>query len=153
MPDDFDASFFDPQAAIDLIRAQVPDFVLVSGARDLGNARIETLRTPTAWVIANAETPEPVKYDFPEVIDQRVTTRFGVVIAVRDIGDRTGERAREALRPLRVALHRAICRWTPVGASHACRFAGGAMTSSIGQDGLLLWQDDFSVAYDRRLEV
>lgn len=150
---DLSSSFFDAGDAITRLKARVPDLVQVGGARDLGNATHETVRAPMAWVVVMSETAGPVRYESCGFIEVEVTARFGVILAVRDIADRTGTAARTALRPLRVAVQGAMCSWQPVGSNHACRFARGALTSGIGRDGMMFWQDEFTVGFDRRIIV
>lgn len=146
-------SFLDAALISARLRDEVPGFVLVGTARDFANAQAETLRAPSAWVIILAETASEPRYAVAELLDQVVTVRFGVVMAVRDIADRTGAAAREALRPIREQVHRAICSWQPVGSNHACRFSRGALTSGIGKDGMMFWQDEFTVSFDRRIHL
>lgn len=143
-------SWLNPDIIRARIEARVAELVHVGTARTLGNASAETIRTPSAWVVVSAETAGDNEFASCDVIEQVVTVRFGVIVAVRDIADRTGSRARDDLMPIRQAVHAAICTWAPPDAHTACRFLRGQLTSSIGRDGLMLWQDDFSVAFDRR---
>lgn len=142
--------WFDPHAAVARLSAQVPEFILVGTARDLGAAQIETVRTPTAWIVVLAETAGEVRYEFGSFIEQLVTVRFAVILAVRDLGDRTGARAGADLQPIRQSVHRALSSWKPLDANHACRFARGSLVSGVGRDGTLFWQDEFTVTFDRR---
>ncbi|TRD18345.1 phage tail terminator protein [Palleronia caenipelagi] len=145
--------FLDPQEVADRIRARVPALIFVGGAKDLGNATAETLRAPSAWVIVMAETADPPRYEICDLVEQPVTIRFGVVLAVRDIADRTGEAAREALGPVREALHRALTGWQPLGSGRSCLFDRGSLASGIGQDGMMFWQDEFLASFDRRITL
>lgn len=147
----FAQSFLDPQDVVARLLEHGPAFTRVGTARDLGNARVETLRPPMAWVIMMSENGGEIRYQISDMIEQLVTARFGIILAVRDIGDRTGEAAREALKPLREGVHGVICNWKPLGSNHACRFSRGALTSSIGADGMMFWQDEFTVSFDRRI--
>lgn len=142
--------WFDPHAAAAHLAAQVPEFVLVGTARDFGAAKVETVRTPSAWIIVLAETAGEVRYEFGPFIEQLVTVRFGVVLAVRDLGDRTGAQATADLHEIRKSVHRALSAWKPDDANHACRFARGALVSGVDRNGTMFWQDEFTVSYDRR---
>lgn len=142
--------WFDPQDAVDRLDAEVSGFALIGTARDLGAAQIETIRTPSAWIVVLSETAGEVRYEFGDFIEQLVTVRFAVILAVRDLGDRTGARAGADLHGIRKSVHRAISAWKPSDANHACRFARGSLVSGIGRDGTLFWQDEFTVSYDRR---
>ncbi|MDO5648862.1 hypothetical protein [Paracoccus sp. (in: a-proteobacteria)] len=147
---DFSQSFLDPADVAARLATKAPVFTRIGTARDLGNASIETIRAPMAWVIIMSEAAGDVRYEICDVIEQLISVRFGVVLAVRDIGDRTGTVAREALRPLRERVLGALCTWQPIGSNHACRFSRGALASGIGRDGMMLWQDEFTVTFDRR---
>ncbi|KGJ23274.1 hypothetical protein [Paracoccus sanguinis] len=145
--------WLDPADVVARLRADVPDLVEVGTARDLGAARIETILPPSAWVVVLGETAGEVRYEVCELFEQVVTVRFAVVLGVRDIGDRTGSLATSDLLPIRKEVHRALTAWKPQDANHGCRFARGALSGAIGADGTLFWQDEFTVAFDRRTQL
>ena len=154
MPDAiFDQTFLDPTVVAARLEARVTGLRRVGTARDMANASIETIQAPMAWVVIMAETAGEVRYQTSGMIEQLITARFGVVIAVRDIADRTGAAAREDLQPIRKAVLQALGSWMPDGANHNCRFARGALTSGIGRDGMMFWQDEFTVGFDRRIST
>lgn len=137
----------------DHLRASVPLLVSVGLARDLGAVRSNTLRFPSAWVILLGETAGEARYASGDVIEQAVTARIAVVLAVRDIADRTGAAASEDLKAVREAVLLTLCRHVPPGADQAFRFARGALQSGIAADGALFWQDDFTLRFDRRIQI
>jgi|GEM_PF-1716303 len=143
----------DPTVVADRIRIAMPVFRLVGLARDFGAVRSNTLVFPTAWVILTGESAGEAKYATGDVIDQKITSRIGIIMAVRDITDRTGTQAGEGLRPLRESLLLTLGRFVPEGADEAFRFARGALQSGIAADGALFWQDDFTLRHDRRIQI
>lgn len=145
--------WLDPHDVAARLRESVPELVEVGLARDLATARIETILPPSAWVVILSETAGEVRYEVCDFFEQVVTVRFAVVLGVRDIGDRTGTQAATDLLPIRKAVHRALAAWKPVDANHGCRFARGALSGSPGSDGTLFWQDEFTVAFDRRTQL
>lgn len=143
----------DVQPVADHLRNAVPAFVSVGLARDLGAVRSNTIRFPSAWVILLGETAGDNKYESDDAIEQAVTARIAVVMAVRDIADRTGAAASGDLKAIREAVLRTLCRHVPPGADQAFRFARGALQSGIAADGALFWQDDFTLRFDRRIQI
>lgn len=146
----FEQTFLDPAAIAARLTAKVPALRKVGTARDLANATVETVQAPTAWVVIMSEAASDVRYEVCDVIEQLVTVRFGVILAVRDIADRTGTAAREDLKQIRIEVLKALGSWMPEGANHNCRFSRGALTSGIGRDGMMFWQDEFTIGFDRR---
>lgn len=145
--------WLDPADVAHRLRVSVPDLVEVGTARDLATARIETILPPSAWVVILAETAGEVRYEVCDLFEQVVTVRFAVVLGVRDIGDRTGAQAGTDLLPIRKSVHRALTAWKPQDANHGCRFSRGALSGAVAQDGTLFWQDEFTVAFDRRTQL
>lgn len=133
------------------LRAGVPELIEVGTARDLGRVKAEAIRWPSAWVVPLAEEAGPNRYLTCHLTDQEVRARFGVVLAVRDIGDRTGARALTGIETIRPQVLLALGRHRPAGASAPCLHAGGRLVSGIGEDGSMIWQDDFTVTIDRRI--
>lgn len=143
----------DVQAIATHLRASVPAFTSVGMARDFGAVKTSTLRFPSAWVILLAEVAGEARYANGDMIEQAITARIGVIMAVRDIADRDGARASLDLKTLREATLLCLGRHVPSGADQAFRFAKGALQSGISADGALFWQDDFTLRYDRRIQI
>jgi len=133
------------------LHSAVPAFVTVGLARDLGAVRRETIRWPSAWLILLAETAADNRYASDDMIEQPVTARIAVIMAVRDIADRTGAQAATDLKPLREAVMQALGRYCPEGADQTFRFARGLLQSGIDAQGSLFWQDEFTLRFDRRI--
>lgn len=145
--------WLDPAQVANRLRAGVPELVEVGAARDLASARIETILPPSAWVVVLSETAGEVRHEVCDLFEQVVTVRFAVVLGVRDIGDRTGAIAATDLLPIRKSVHRCLTAWKPQDANHGCRFSRGALSGAAAADGTLFWQDEFTVAFDRRTQL
>lgn len=141
----------DVQAVADHLKASVPAFVEVGLARDLGAVRPNTIRFPSAWVILLAESAEPNRYASDDMIEQPVTARVAIIMAIRDIADRTGARASEDLQSIREAVLLGMGRLVPQGADQAFRFSRGQLQSGVDAKGGMFWQDEFTLRFDRRI--
>lgn len=141
----------DLSAIATTLQAAVPAFVTVGLARDLGVVRRDTIRWPSAWVILLAETAGENRYASDDMIEQPVTARIAVIMAVRDIADRQGAQAAADLKPLREAVMKCLGRTRPAGADQTFRFARGMLQSGIDVQGGMFWQDDYTLRFDRRI--
>lgn len=135
------------------IRTAMPDLVEVGTASDFGALTSETIRWPSAFVIPLAEAPGANRYQTEFILSQRVIARFGVIWAVRDIGDRKGALALGDIKAVREAGMVAMCRIRPAGSESACEPVGGRLVSGIGNQGQMLWQDDFAVLLNRHIPI
>lgn len=143
----------DPSLVRDRLAATVPAFVSVGLARDFGAARKATIRWPSAWVILLGEMAGEVRYAGPDLIDQVITARIGVIMAIRDIADRTGARAGGNLQSIREAVLLSLCRFVPETDGNAFRFVRGQLQSGVDAEGGLFWQDEFTLRFDRRIHI
>lgn len=137
----------------DRLKATVPAFVSVGLARDFGAVRRETLRFPSAFVILLGEQAGENRYASEDMIEQAITARVAVIMAVRDIADRSGTRATEDLSGIREAVLLSLCRFIPEPGGQAFRFAKGSLQSGIDSQGGLFWQDEFTLRFDRRIQI
>lgn len=135
------------------LRTAMPDLVEVGTAGSFGALTRETIRWPSAYIIPLAETPSANRYESGKVISQRVLARFGVVWAVRDIGDRTSSIANGDIRAVRVAGMLAVCQIEPPDAETACEPVSGKLVSNVDRNGQMLWQDDFTVTLNRHIQL
>lgn len=135
------------------IRAAMPDLRDVGTAASFGALSAETMAWPSAYVIPLSESPGTNRYQTEHLLSQRVLARFGVVWAVRDIGDRMGTVANGAIRAVRTAGMIAVCQHRPEDAETACEPVSGRLVSSIDRHGQMFWQDDFSVALNRHIPI
>ncbi|APE43654.1 hypothetical protein BOO69_09680 [Sulfitobacter alexandrii] len=135
------------------IRTALPDLRAVGTAASFGALSAETVAWPSAYVIPLAESPGANRYQTEYLLSQRVLARFGVVWAVRDIGDRMGTVANGAIRAVRTAGIIAVCQHRPEDAETACEPVSGRLVSGIDRNGQLFWQDDFAVALNRHIPI
>ena len=133
------------------LAAAETDLVEIGTARDLGAAKAATIAYPTAWLIALGETAGPNRYQTHALVDQRVTATFGVVLAVRDIGDPAGARAVSEAESVRSQVMAVLGAHVPPGADSACVPRRGRLVSGIDADGRFFWQDDYAVDFNRRI--
>ncbi|MFE3838886.1 phage tail terminator protein [Pseudogemmobacter sonorensis] len=143
----------DPGAIRDRLETTVSAFDHVGLARDLGTAHQQTLRWPSAWVVLLAEQAGDVRYFGTDMIEQAITARVGIIMAIRDIADRTGAQAGKSLKPIREAVLLSLCRFVPEAGGQAFRFASGQQQSGIDARGGLFWQDNYTLRFDRRIQI
>lgn len=143
----------DPILVADYLRTVVPAFVSVGLARDLATVRRETIRWPSAWIVSLAETAGENRYASDDMIEQPVTARIAVIMAVRDIADRVGAQAATDLQPLREAVMLGLGRFAPQDADQAFRFSRGQRLSGVDAQGGMFWQDEFTLRFDRRIPL
>lgn len=133
------------------LRGAVAELRHVGTARDFATARAGSIVHPSAWIIVLGENAQPNRYQTSALVDQRVTARFGVILAARDIGDRTGARAVGDIEEMRTRIIGAMASHVPTGCETACTPVSGRLLSGIGRDGAMFWQDDFQTAFNRRV--
>ncbi|ALF02103.1 phage tail terminator protein [Salipiger abyssi] len=143
----------DPNLVKDRLELTVPAFKRVGLSADLGRISARTLLYPSAFVVLLGERSGENRYFSEDLIEQDVTARIGVIMAVRDIGDTTGALAGTHLKPLREAVLLSLCRFVPDPGGQAFRFDKGALQSGIDAHGGLFWQDDYTLRFDRRIQI
>lgn len=135
------------------IRAAMPDLKEVGTASTFGALQQNTIRWPSAFVLPLAETPGQNRYINKYLLSQRVIARFGVIWAVRDIGDRKGSIANGEIRAVRLAGLAAVASFLPDDAESGCEPVSGKLISGVDRDGQMLWQDDFTVTLNRHIPL
>ncbi|MBN7785137.1 hypothetical protein JYP51_09415 [Ponticoccus gilvus] len=143
----------DPILVRDRLKTRVGAFRFVGLAADLGRVGLRSLQYPSAFVVLLGETAGETRYLTEDMVDQVVTARIGVIMAVRDLADVTGAAAATSLAPLREAVLLSLGSFVPESGGNAFRFARGALQSGIDADGSLFWQDDYTLRFDRRIET
>lgn len=133
--------------------AETAAFKTVGLAADLGRVSARSLQYPSAFIILLGEHAGDNRYMSEDMVEQAVTARIGVIMAVRDIADTSGARASTNLAPLREAVLLSLCRFVPEVGGNAFRFAKGALQSGIDTHGGLFWQDDYTLRFDRRIQI
>ncbi|KAA8606812.1 phage tail terminator protein [Salipiger aestuarii] len=143
----------DPTLVRDRLRSDVSAFALVGLVADLGRVGLRSLQYPSAFVVLLGETAGETRYLTEDLVDQMVTARIGVIMAVRDIADVTGAQATTSLAPLRQAVLLSLGSFVPEAGGNAFRFSRGALQSGVDGQGSLFWQDDYTLRFDRRIQI
>lgn len=143
----------DPALIRNHIAGEVPAFRFVGLAADLGKITAESLVFPSAFIVSLGELAGENHYENDDMIEQAITARLGIVMAVRDIADRSGAVATTSLKPLREAVLGLLCSYVPEQGGQALRFARGALQSGVDGTGALFWQDDYTLRFNRRIQI
>lgn len=134
---------------IDRIGQEVAALKLVGGAVEFEKASQGLTALPAAFVLPANERASDNDF-MAQVVQQQVTLQFVVMIAVRNLSDREGVGAVEALQPVRHATRQALLNWVPEGADEGIEFQSGSMLQFSNSD--LWWQDFYTTAYLIRSE-
>ncbi|SFK92114.1 hypothetical protein SAMN05216302_102115 [Nitrosomonas aestuarii] len=134
----------DHQTIIDYLGAQAGKLRSVDGAAGLASASSNIKQPPVAFVVplndrASANATGTM------VTRQNNTTRFAVIVAVQNLRDPRGDRARDDLRILRQDIMALLHGWTPNEAFDPIQYSGGRMLKLTNQ--VLWWQDEFSTSH------
>ncbi len=140
------------QTIADAIRAEIPELREVGTAKDLGRLSDETVVCPSAYVVLLGERSGANRYQSCGLLDQRVTLRFGVVLAVRDIGVRLGEGAISEIELMRNRIVTFLGALQMPGAEDVCLPIRGTLLGGVNKRGQMFWQDDFTIETNRRIQ-
>lgn len=120
----------------------------VDGTADEAEARKQKIiQTPSAWVfpISGRGVPNTVAVGGHS---QRRVVYFGVLIAVRNVADKTGATGTKLLEPLRDTVQQLIVGWQPNDELSPCDYV---LDRGVGYDDMVLrWVDVFSTYYFAR---
>jgi len=131
---------FDPQLVIARLADQVPALKKVAGAADFAAVVPDLKQTPAAYVIELTNRAEPNSLA-SMAVSQQNTVLFGVILAVQNLRDATGEKAGTDMGALRSAVMTALIGWEPDPDYDVLEYSGGRLLSL---DNLVLWwQDDY----------
>jgi len=132
-----------PSVLIAKIKADCPLLELVGGSPDFSTAE-STLKTkmPAAFVVPLAAQASP-NTSATMLVSQKITQQFGVILAVKNLRDATGEKAIADLYTLRQQLLSKLVGWIPPGGVSGMEFGGGRVLDM--NDQVLWWQDDFNL--------
>lgn len=132
---------------VERLRLEVPRLRLVGGAAQLARARDGVTTLPAAFVLPAAETGEGNQFG-NQIVQQRVTGDFVVLLAVRNLADGEGAAALESLKPVRDAVREALLGWQPRADADNLEFVRGDLIDF--PDDLLWWGDTYRTAFDIR---
>lgn len=122
----------------------------VGGAVEYFAARESLKRSPAAFVLPAKDTAAANAFATEE-IDQRVTARFGVIIAVKNVRDARGEAAMADLTPLRQAVWERLLGWIAAEGFSPCTYGGGRLLDLDEGAQVLWWVDEFDTDYHVRV--
>ena len=122
------------------LQAQIAQLRKIGGAADIPSAQEALKQVPAAFVIPLAEVAGQNELE-SGAISQALSIRFGVLWAVSNLRDATGEAAQTDLETIREAGKTALLGWQPDAAMDPCEFAGGQLMQVA--DRVLWWQDVF----------
>ena len=142
----------DLETVAEHLRAADTEFVKFGLARDLGAAKASTIAPPTGWLIPMSERPGAQRYMGFAPLSQEVRFTFSVVMALRDIGGRSGGHTMGEVPRHRSQVMRALATFRYPGADDVCIPAGGRLVSGINSQGHLFWQDDYTIPFHRTIE-
>lgn len=133
---------FNPQLVIARLTSQIPAPALkqAGNAADFAAAVPEARILPAAFVIelANVASRNTLA---TMGVSQENEVRFGVILAVQNLRDATGEKAQADMRSLREAVMTALLAWAPDPDYAVIEYGGGRV---LQLDNLVLWwQDDY----------
>lgn len=119
----------------------------VHGAADLESAMTSGPRKiPSIWCIMLSEEAAPNQ--IIGGVCQLVTARIGIVIAIRNMRDATGDAARNDLEMIRAAVSDALLNWIPLDAEAQVTYVRGRLMRI--EDSVLWWQDEYLTTYQLR---
>lgn len=118
----------------------------VYGAAELAAVKENSQRTPAAWVIPVAD--DAGNNVLLNAVSQRITERIGVVFAVRNVSDKRGETAHNALRTIRRAVKDTLIGWLPDPDEDEVVFSRGRLIDFSNR--VIWWQDEYLWAYEER---
>ncbi len=119
----------------------------VSGSASFAAAQVDTIVTPCAYVLPLADTANPNRM-LSGAVEQRVSERFGVVLAITNARDARGARANDDLEAIRAAVITALLGWQPASGYDPVEYGGGRMLALTNY--ILWWQLEFATAYFER---
>lgn len=126
------------------IRAECPIFKMVGGAAEFGLLAETLTIAPGVFVLPTSEDADPSPYA-NQITQQQIHDEFDVCIAARNLKDRTGRAANEALQPLRDTLFDALLGWVPAEDYDNIEFRRGRFVTF--EQNILWWTDTFSTGH------
>jgi hypothetical protein len=132
-----------PATLIARLKLSCPLLKMVGGSADFGVAETALRnKLPAAFVIPLAEQASP-NSSSTVLVSQRVNQQFGVVLAVSNLRDATGEKALADIYAVRQQVMTSLLGWVPAGEQTGMEFSGGQLQDMSDQ--VLWWQDIFNI--------
>lgn len=128
---------------------EVPAFRLVGGAAEFEAARQSLTTTPAAFVLPAIDVAERSPFG-NQVVEQRVTSEFVVLLAVENLAGKDDRAVLQALRPVRAAVSAALLNWQPDSEADGCEYGAGRLYDV--RQGTVWWQESYVTAFTLRSE-
>lgn len=144
---------FDGALVVERLRTMAPELETIGAAADYAAVQsLSSFRAPSAYVVLTTEEDVSPDVDAPQRRPsgaQQVESRFGVVVAVRNFRDATGDAATGDAAPVIGAVRAAIANWTPDETRYRpIRWLSGDVLDYDAST--LLWVDAFVVRHFMR---
>jgi hypothetical protein len=133
------------------LEGAVTSLRFVGTAKDLGAVKADAIVTPAAYLLPASERGGEQMYAHCDGLSQRVGFTFSVVLALRDIGDRRGDRAVDGIKTIRDEVMTVLALYQYPGADGYCLPTSGRLVSGVDRDGRLFWQDDYRISFHRNI--
>ncbi|NQV83918.1 MAG: hypothetical protein HQ494_08875 [Rhodospirillales bacterium] len=111
------------QSTQDRLKAQVPTLKLVDGAAALSEIKNNPAKQPAAYVIPISERGGVNAV--ATAVRQEATARIGVLTALGNLKDKTGDTATQQLEALLIDIRTALVGWPPATGFEAYLYASG----------------------------
>lgn len=132
-----------PSAVIEKLKTDCPLLKQVGGSADFAAAQAALKnKMPAAYVVALAEQASS-NTSATTLVSQKVTQQFGVVIAISNLRDASGEKAIADLYLVRQQIIQTLMGWIPAGAIAGIEYGGGQLLDM--DDQVVWWQDNFNL--------
>lgn len=144
---------FDTGLIAERLRATVPALQVVGNAADYAAVKeLRGFRTPSAFVVFDEDSNSLRVPDSIGVCAQEAQVRFGVVLALRNYGDKAGERLVADSRGLVGQVRAALIGHKPPGTS--ARVIGWRAGKVLDYDAsVLLFADAYELVYTMSREA
>lgn len=123
------------------------EFRKVAGAANFAAARDDLKNPPAAYVVPLSDSAKPNALSCGG-IEQHVTERFGVVLAVSNLRDTKGEAAQAEFERLRSLVIGALLGFVPGEGYDPVQYGGGRVLQIDAS--VLWWQLEFVTGYYER---
>lgn len=140
--------FLDLSLIVTRLQGQVSALKRVDVAVDQNAARDDLKNIyPAAYVLPMQDTASPNA--LANAVSQDVTHTFGVLVAVMNLGDTTGAKARSELSPIRSSIGDALLNWQPGNDYTPCEYSGGRLLGLT--DRVMWWMDQYRTRFEVRM--
>ncbi|MBI5659881.1 MAG: hypothetical protein HZC43_10130 [Nitrosomonadales bacterium] len=130
-----------------MLAVRVPDFRKVAGAASFAAAREDLKSHPAAHVIPLSDSAGP-NVLLGAAMEQKVSERFGVILAAGNARDARGDAVNAALEALRGATIESLLGFVPADGYDPVQYGGGRLL--LLDVSIIWWQLEFTTGYWQR---